>query len=159
MSSAMHRGEGSGFGVQGSECGQETPQSAASLVPMVNCDASPARLVALCFVAVIPAARSGTTDASTFADRLTSLAAKCDELALNEQAEITRGWIIKRHPRRQYLFLPATTIRRRRRPVLPGDAKQWHKRFLELRRQQATELFTEAKAANDRQPDRATRSV
>jgi hypothetical protein len=41
-----------------------------------------------------------------FAEKLESLAKKCDEIGLKSQAVITRGWRIPRFPNRQYLFLP-----------------------------------------------------
>src|SRR5690349_5933277 len=50
-----------------------------------------------------------TASAADFSAQLTTLAAKCDELGLIEQAAITRAWPIQRHPGRQYLFLPATS--------------------------------------------------
>lgn len=87
---------------------------------------------------------------SDYADRLTSLAAKCDELGLPEQATISRTWIIPRHPGRQYLFLPETadaTASKSTAPksTAPEAARHWHRRFLELRREQAAQVFAAAK--------------
>jgi hypothetical protein len=88
--------------------------------------------------------------------RLAALAAKCDELGLKQLAEITRGWPIPRHLGRQYLFLPALSD-----PVAPKAGasetiKQWYRRFQELRRERAAELFAEAKAASEaKKPTRA----
>src|SRR4051812_1411346 len=59
-------------------------------------------LLLLLPAAVAPAAES-------FADKLSALAAKCDELGLKEQAALTRAWNIQRYPGRQYLFLPLVT--------------------------------------------------
>jgi hypothetical protein len=80
---------------------------------------------------------------------LESLAAKCDELGLAEQAQITREWIIPRHPGRQYLFLPAASD-----PAAPPAAagetvKQWYRRFRELRSARAEHLFGAARSASD----------
>src|SRR5207249_2039637 len=47
--------------------------------------------------------------ADSFADKIESLAAKCDELGLKEPAAATRGWLIPRHAGRQYLFVPETS--------------------------------------------------
>jgi hypothetical protein len=104
------------------------------------------------------AARAFAADASAPPNpaRLAALAAKCDELGLKQQAEITRGWTIARHSGRQYLFLPAVSD-----PLAPqADAsetiKQWYRRFQELRRERAMELYAEAKVASDaRNPARA----
>src|SRR5262245_54033363 len=75
---------------------------------------------------------------AAFADRLAALAAKCDELGRSREAEITRGWIVPRHPGRQYLFLPASSD-----PAAPKDkaddvAAKWYARFCEIRAEQAT---------------------
>src|SRR5262245_3330281 len=86
---------------------------------------------------------------SAYVERLTALAAKCEELGLKEQAQITRGWMIERHPRRQYLFLPAASDPAAPKAGAPEAARQWHKRFMELRRERSAELFAAAKAASD----------
>jgi hypothetical protein len=82
----------------------------------------------------------------SFADNLTALAAKCDELGLQVQAEMTRKWFVQRYPGRQYLFLPVAGDL----TVPKGDAplveRQWHDRFMEIRREQAANLFAAAKA-------------
>src|SRR4051812_6575871 len=57
---------------------------------------------------------------------LVSLAAKCDELGLKEQAEITRGWVIQRDPKRQYLFLPAASDSTALKSGAEEAARQWH---------------------------------
>jgi hypothetical protein len=89
------------------------------------------------------------TQNDSFSARLSALAAKCDDLGLKEQAEITRRWIIERHPRRQYLFLPANMDATAPKSGAPEPARQWHNRFIELRRQHAASLFASAKAASD----------
>jgi hypothetical protein len=81
-----------------------------------------------------------------FPSRLESLAAKCDELGLKEQAEITRGWIVERHPGRQYLFLPDAADPAATKAS--GDlVEKWQAKFLELRTAQAEALFEESKQA------------
>jgi hypothetical protein len=96
------------------------------------------------------------TAAESFADKLSALAAKCDELGLKEQAALTRAWNIQRYPGRQYLFLPLVTDPTVPKAGAPETATQWHKRFLELRREHAADLFGQAKAASDQnQPTRA----
>jgi hypothetical protein len=78
---------------------------------------------------------------SEFRAQLAVLAEKCDELGLQEQAQISRGWFVPRDPRRLYLFLPPPVDSTR----LPADASQlvrfWHEKFTELRQQQAKRLF------------------
>ena len=81
-----------------------------------------------------------TENQPSFAGQLDSLAAKCDELGLKEQADITRGWDIPRHAGRQYLFLPAAGDSSAPKAGSSDSARQWHKRFLELRREQASAL-------------------
>jgi len=76
-----------------------------------------------------------------FARRLASLSAKCRELNLEEQAAVTKNWLIARDPRRQYIFLPPESD-----PAEPpGDAPkiihQWYAKFSEYRREHAANLF------------------
>lgn len=90
------------------------------------------------------AARGGLDAA--FAEKLDSLAKKCDALGLPEQAAITRGWIIPRHPGRQYLFLPEA-----KDPFAPkadsADLEQkWHAKFAEHRSAYAEALFELARS-------------
>src|SRR3954454_19160229 len=99
---------------------------------------------------------TASADNSSFADRLSSLAARCDELGLKDQATITRAWMIDRHPGRHYLFLPLVTDPAAPKSGAPETVNQWHNRFLDLRRDHAAELFAQAKAASDhRQPAHA----
>ncbi len=92
----------------------------------------------------------------THSGRLESLAAKCKELNLEEQARATRDWLIPRDPRRQYVFLPPESD-----PVKPPDAAakivhQWYAKLSEYRRTQAAELF--ALAEQQLKADRPTRA-
>ncbi|MFM2093854.1 MAG: hypothetical protein RIS70_978 [Planctomycetota bacterium] len=87
------------------------------------------------------AANRSDVDAE-YARKLETLAAKCDELDLPEQAAATRQWLIRRDPRRQYFFTPPASD-----PIRP-DAKaepriqQWYSRFLALRKAQAASLWS-----------------
>lgn len=76
-----------------------------------------------------------------FEQRLKWLAAKCEELELKQQAEITGHWFPVRDPARQYLFVPPPSD-----PTVPPAAaadvvQQWHRRFLQYRTAYAAELF------------------
>ena len=77
----------------------------------------------------------------THADRLTSLAAKCKELDLEAQANVTSDWFIHRDPRRQYIFLPSESDPTQPADDAPKIVRQWHAKFLEYRRQHAAALF------------------
>ena len=127
------RGPGSGFRVQGS--GRSFK---AWGIVAVACGS--------CLLAFAGAAWADERIA--FTDQLAALAEKCDELGLKKQADATRSWIIPRHPGRQYLFLPAINDPTAPPAGAPENARQWHKRFLELRREQAEQLFAAAKAAS-----------
>lgn len=111
-------------------------------------------VIVLCLLVVAFVWPSAAAEDASFADRLASLAVRCDELGLKEQAETTRSWIIPRFPGRQYLFLPTaeSTVPK---GSAPESARQWHRKFLELRREQAAELFAEAKQNAQQQPARA----
>ena len=90
-------------------------------------------------------------EAASFSDQLATLAAKCDELGLKREAEITRGWIVLRHPARQYLFLPTASD-----PTAPPAgasmaAKFWYAKFRQHRAGQARALFDESKQAIEKQ--------
>jgi Leucine Rich Repeat (LRR) protein len=121
-------------------------------------DASTLRFSILCFLVGILAAPACAAEPVPFADRLASIAAKCDEVGLKEQAAITRDWIIPRHPGRQYLFLPPDVDSTAPKVGSSETIRQWHKKFSELRREQAATLYAEAQAAsNQQQPARAYR--
>jgi hypothetical protein len=81
------------------------------------------------------------------ATKFSDLAAKCDELGLKEQADITRGWIVPRQARREYLFLPFAVDATAPKVAALEAVRQWYGRFAELRRERAAELFDAAKKA------------
>lgn len=88
--------------------------------------------------------------------RLASLATKCKELDLKDQARATRDWLIPRDPRRQYIFLPPESD-----PAKPPDAAekivhQWYAKLLEYRRMHAAALL--ALAEQQLRADRPTRA-
>ena len=82
-----------------------------------------------------------------FHQQLTALAAKCDELGLQEQAHITRAWYISRDPSRHYVFLPPAEDA----AAPPAEAEQlvrfWHGAWMKVRRAQAATLFAMAKSS------------
>lgn len=108
--------------------------------------ANPLFIFAVCFAALLDLPARGEDD---FASRLSSFAAKCDDLGLAEQAEITRRWNIARHPGRHYLFLPPAGESSAPKANAPANVRFWHDKFLELRRLHAADLFAEARAASD----------
>lgn len=102
-------------------------------------------VIALCLAAAGFAADS-TTDArveldSALAAQLAALAERCDALELPEQAAVTRRWLVPRDPHRQYLFVPRDSDPTRPADNAPNLARQWHARFLELRRVHAQALW------------------
>lgn len=106
------------------------------------------------FLLALPKTRAA--EPSSYADRLSALAAKCDDLELKEQAELTRRWIIPRHPGRQYLFLPAVSDPAAPKSGATDLAAKWYAKFRELRGEQAEALFAESKQAlADQRPARA----
>ena len=75
---------------------------------------------------------------------------------MTKEAEITRGWIIPRHPGRQYLFLPGASDPTAPPAEASDYAKKWYAKFREYRAEQAESLFAEAKQALEAdQPARA----
>jgi hypothetical protein len=92
---------------------------------------------------------STSASADSFADQLAALVAKCDELGLKEQAEVTRRWNVPRHLGWQYLFLPAANDPAVPRAGAPTVVRQWYERFSAIRRERAAALFAEAKTACD----------
>lgn len=83
----------------------------------------------------------------TFQAEMAALAAKCDEVGLEEQGRISRQWHIPRDPRRHYFFFPFEADL----AEPPRGASQlvtyWHEKFMECRRQQAARLFDVARQA------------
>src|SRR5262245_50712400 len=108
-----------------------------------------AAVVASSIACVFLVASSLPAADESFAERLNALANRCEQLGLKEQAELTRDWNVLRFPGRQYLFIPAPTDPAGPKAGATETVKQWHKKFLELRREQAAALFAEAKAASD----------
>lgn len=86
---------------------------------------------------------------------LQSLATKCDELGLPEQAAVTRRWHFPRDPRRQYLFLPAAADPTQPPDDAPDLVRKWHARFTDLRRAQARGLYELAASLATSQPAQA----
>ena len=79
-----------------------------------------------------------------FRQKLRSLAERCAELKLADQAEITRKWFLRRVPDRQYLCLPGPDDPHAPRDNQPRLVKLWAEKFRQLRREQAERLFTAA---------------
>jgi len=96
-----------------------------------------------------------------FLAQLNRLADKCDELEMKEQARITRDWFVPRLPDRLTLFLipggawlgdpknPKKGNADSPPPPLPANAsrqvQQWHRKWLEYRKDHAKLLFKLAK--------------
>jgi len=84
--------------------------------------------------------------ATALAQELETLALRCDELGMPNEAATTRQWVLARDPDRQYVFLPQWSA-----PAPSPDAadnvKFWQQHFLDIRRQYAVELFALAQAA------------
>lgn len=78
---------------------------------------------------------------AVFREELESLAARCEELGLEVQAEISRNWLPRRDPRRHYLFLPPATDATRTGADTSRLVKFWHERFTGLRGERAEQLF------------------
>ena len=81
----------------------------------------------------------------SFAERLSKLAEKCDELGLNDEASATRSWHIPRAAGRQYLFLPNDGA-----VLKAGAAKvtqQWRDKLRSLREARGEELWQLAQQA------------
>jgi Protein of unknown function (DUF1570)/Leucine Rich repeat len=99
---------------------------------------------------LLPAADGYATSRSkldeAFAENLASLAKKCDELDLKDQAAITRGWMIPRSSGRQYLFLPEAKDSLAPRMGASDLEQKWYAKFQEYRATQADGLFELAKA-------------
>lgn len=76
---------------------------------------------------------------------LEALAVKCDKLGMSAQAELSRTWFVPRDPRRHYLFMPPAA-----ESLVPATGaaeleRQWHAKFMELRREQGERLFALAR--------------
>ena len=78
-----------------------------------------------------------------FAPKFSEIAATCDELALADQAAVTRSWLIRRDPGRQYLFVPAdedTLLPDANDPQVVHK-RQWYNKFREVRAERAQALW------------------
>lgn len=79
-----------------------------------------------------------------FERALDELARDCEKQRLETEAAMTRAWLVRRDPGRQYFFLP---------DAMPGakpatasePSRQWHAKFLDIRRARAAELFEYAR--------------
>ncbi len=84
---------------------------------------------------------------TTFQEQSAQIAAKCDQLGLEEQARITRAWAAVRDPSRRYVFLPAQDDRP------PQDApplvRFWYDAWRKARGEYANGLFPLAQTALD----------
>lgn len=76
-----------------------------------------------------------------FRKQLTTTAQKCDSLKLPQQAAITRGWSIKRDPRRQYLFTPAGKDALQPDQNASQNLRFWFRKFSQQRHAYAGQLF------------------
>lgn len=81
----------------------------------------------------------------TFAEQLSTLAAKCDELGLKSEAQQTRDWIVRRADGREYLFLPAAEDSSAPKPSSARTSQQWFARLQTLRTAQADAIFALAR--------------
>lgn len=89
-----------------------------------------------------------------FVQQLETLAARCGELNLDEQAAITRGWFIPRYAGRDYLFLPSSAAAPQHEPANPPTAiDYWQQHFWAARRAQAERLYALALETAEAQPE------
>ncbi len=94
-------------------------------------------------------ASSGADEPDGFAAQLATLAAKCDELGLVREAQVTRDWIIPRPPGRQVLFVPSESDATSPRAGAPDLARKWYDNFRQVRAGEADRLFAAARQASD----------
>ncbi len=78
---------------------------------------------------------------TAYRNQLETLAAKCDQLDLPEQAAISRRWASLRDPGRYYLFMPAPNDPVRPPAKARAIVRSWYKKFTEYRKEQAKQLF------------------
>ena len=78
---------------------------------------------------------------TAFRSRLESLAERCESLGLDEQARITRGWVVPRDPRRLYLFSVPDDASAEAAEAAATLVRQWHGKFMEYRRAHAESLW------------------
>ena len=84
---------------------------------------------------------------ATYAEQLSQLAAKCDELGLKDEAATTRGWFVHRDAGREYLFLPDDDSAKSPKPSASRVSQQWYERLQALRTAHAEQLFALARQA------------
>jgi len=108
-----------------------------------------AALVTLAVAAVVSQPSLLAQQEHSLAGQLAALAAKCDELGLIREAQVTREWMIPRPPGRQVLFVPFDSDPTAPKAAATDLARKWHDSFRELRAGEADRLFAEAKAASD----------
>jgi hypothetical protein len=82
----------------------------------------------------------------SFAEKLSSLSKKADELGLKNQAAFTRSWIIPRYSGRQYFFLPEPKDSLAPKAGASDLEQKWYGKFQEIRAAQAEGIFEIAKA-------------
>ncbi len=82
--------------------------------------------------------------ADEFAMQLKELAAKCDELGLKQQAEVTRQWIIPERPDQEIFYPFRNTDHYRPAADAPQIQKYWYERFVEIRHAEAERLYQQA---------------
>ncbi|MCC7083839.1 MAG: hypothetical protein IT427_02400 [Pirellulales bacterium] len=82
-----------------------------------------------------------------YAAQLAELAAWCDHRQLAPQADLMRHWLPKRDPLKQYVFVIPDSAAPPAALADSSDAKEWWKRFMELRTAQAAKLYAQAEAA------------
>ena len=87
--------------------------------------------------------------ANGFSQQLELLARKCDQLGLEEQAEIARQWVV---PARgdQQIYYPFLNVDHHR-PLgnAPQLQKFWYERFTEIRKSEAERLYQQALMLED----------
>jgi hypothetical protein len=86
-------------------------------------------------------------ESNDYRQQLVTLAQRCNDLGLDEQASITRAWWLNRDARRYYLFIPPETDPVRPADDAPVNVHFWYKRFSQFRQQQAERLFKLARQA------------
>jgi len=88
-------------------------------------------------------------DSNAFSQQLETLALKCDELDLKQQAEITRQWIVTDRPDQQ-IYYPFQNVDHFRPPAnAPQLEKFWYERFTEIRNTEAERLYQQALQLED----------
>ncbi|PQO44781.1 hypothetical protein [Blastopirellula marina] len=79
-----------------------------------------------------------------YAEELTQLAAKCDEVGLTAQATITRQWIVQPRGEENVFFLAPDSSPHQPKKDAPQLELFWYQKFRQLRAAQADALFQHA---------------